>query len=144
MGGPWERPVLGLGGGGEAHRKLGQHVGSSSHSDANYVLEPGREHGWSLEGFPMTAVQSRPSPSPKPPAEGTHPKCCTTLGSMAASCSMEGNWYLQAGQEVRPRCGWGHRARESQRGLQVPTPEEIVTPPPAGRGHPRGTPRSAW
>lgn len=43
---------------------------------------------------------------------GTHPKCCTTLGSMAASCSMEGNWYLQAEGEVRAGGSLGHRAGE--------------------------------
>lgn len=47
---------------------------------------------------------------------GTHPKCCTTLGSMAASCSMEGNWYLQAEAEVRAGTAWatelGKPARE--------------------------------
>lgn len=50
--------------------------------------------------------------APWPPAQGqgrarTHPKCCTTLGSMAASCSMEGNWYLQAEHQVRPSAAGG-------------------------------------
>ena len=78
----------------------------------------------------MTAIHSRPTHSPQrsaracwlcgkggralAPSTGagqgwarTHPKCCTTLGSMAASCSMEGNWYLQAEQDVRPSAAGG-------------------------------------
>lgn len=34
--------------GGDTHRKLGQHIGSGSYSNANHVLEPEGEHGWSL------------------------------------------------------------------------------------------------
>lgn len=110
---------LGLAGGsegGETHRKLGQHIGSGSHSNANHVLEPVVEQGWSLYGCDVISHETQlehilpttPSPQPKsvsamgtsyPTAQsqrlgGTYPKCCTTLGSMAASCSMEGNWYL--------------------------------------------------
>lgn len=39
----------------------------------------------------------RPAQDPQPAAVEerlTHPKCCTTLGNMAASWSMDGYWYL--------------------------------------------------
>lgn len=52
---PLGGPVLGLagagGGGGQTYCKLGQHVGSGSHSDANHVLEPDREHAGHSRGF---------------------------------------------------------------------------------------------
>lgn len=38
----------------------------------------------------------------------THPKCCTTLGNMAASWSMDGYWYL-----------WHREARDSGYGAHT-------------------------
>jgi hypothetical protein len=98
-------------GGRKTHCKLGQYIGSGSHSNANHVLEPGAEQaGHSRAGGAISHETNQGRPRPQPPAgsvawwallapssrerQGTHPKCCTTLGSMAASCSMEGNWYL--------------------------------------------------
>lgn len=107
--------------GGDTHCKLGEHIRSGPHSDANHVLEPVAEQGWSLYGCNVISYEAqlqyipRPPLYPQPSANangsavdtsypaaqtwelgGTYPKCCTTLGSMVASCSMEGNWYLSA------------------------------------------------
>lgn len=155
-----KRPALGGGRRRETHGKLGQHVSSSSHSDANHVLEPGGEHSWSLQGqgrrcpplpsagacWPCGGTGHPLAPSPGKGPGGTHPKCCTTLGSMAASCSMEGNWYLRVERVVRAGRGLDHGAGAFWSGecSLVPTPGETATPPPAARGRPRGTPRSAW
>lgn len=124
---------------GETHCELGQHIGSGSHPDANHVLEPEGErgcHSRARAALPLTGHPSRPHPWPSDLSHslgargrrgwggpwapsrgqgqgraGTHPKCCTTLGSMAASCSMEGYWYLREGRgqaQARPRVqSWG-------------------------------------
>lgn len=45
--------------GGEAHRELGQHIGPGSHSDANHVLEPVVEQGWSLHGWDVISHETQ-------------------------------------------------------------------------------------
>lgn len=121
----------------QAHRKLGQHVGSCPNADPDHVLEPGKQRGtdgetvgsrtpppgaplclqpgWGPKGHAECQV-SPPAPCPAPGSsqplggELTHPKCCTTLGNMAASWSMDGYWYLQHGEAWGGGCGAGkHR-----------------------------------
>lgn len=43
----------------ETHCKLGQHIGSSSHANANHVLEPVIEQGWSLYGCDVISHETQ-------------------------------------------------------------------------------------
>lgn len=45
--------------GGETHRKLGQYVGSGSHSDANHILEPVVEQNWSLYSWDVVSHETQ-------------------------------------------------------------------------------------
>lgn len=140
----------------QAHRKLGQHVGSCPNTDPNHVLEPGKRKsafagdGGHQQGFPgdpstgsmghrtcrVPAYRDN-SPSLLPPAQHpqpaaveerlTHPKCCTTLGNMAASWSMDGYWYLQHREAGDGSCGtpaeregWGRAAGLPEAGREMP------------------------
>lgn len=57
--------------GGETHRKLGQHIGSGSHSDADHVLEPVGEQVtlWLGCHFPRTSARAGLTLHPQPLAE---------------------------------------------------------------------------
>lgn len=117
-------------------------------------------------------------PSPKPschaaPCEErlTHPKCCTTLGNMAASWSMDGYWYLQQGghrgvvvgpaQSSQPCSPTKHHiahpglwhskqvvalarttSGHAKSPAKAPTPAGTARLLPAGLAHPRDTPQS--
>lgn len=82
-----------------------------------------------------------PSPKPLPPAHLpaqhpqpaakeerlTHPKCCTTLGNMAASWSIDGYWYLwhreaqDSGYGTRAEWeGWDRAAGLPKVGREMP------------------------
>lgn len=146
----------------QAHRKLGQHIGSCPNTDPDHVLEPGKRksacggdggHQQGLSGDPSTSSMGHktcrvpayrdnsPNPNPLPPAHLpaqhpqpaaveerlTHPKCCTTLGNMAASWSMDGYWYLQHREAGDGSCGtpaeqegWGRAAGLPEAGREMP------------------------
>lgn len=91
-------------------------TGSLGHPSTHSM---GHEKTCRVPAYRVNSPSLKPSPLAHLPGQHsqpaaveklTHPKCCTTLGNMAASWSMDGYWYLQH-REAQDG-GYGTRAEQ--------------------------------